>query len=108
VLILNACPHIELQRKRAKILNDAGYYTSSARTTDEVAELLRMPCALAVVCYEFTPVEQRAIQAQLAHESPGTLLLMMDHAMDADPKSFLLKVKKALYKLEVREDEKSA
>jgi hypothetical protein len=109
VLILNACPHLELQRKRAKILNDAGYYTSSARTTDEVAEFLRMPCALAIVCHEFTPAEQRAIQAQLTHESPNTKLLMLDHTIDNDPKAFLAKVKRSLYKLEMIEpDERSA
>ena len=102
VLILNACPDIKLQRNRAKILNDAGYYTSSARSTTEVSKLsVRMKCALAIVCYAFSDAEQQIIHEQLRRDSPETKLLMLDHAADSEPKRLLAKVKKALSHLEI-------
>ena len=110
ILILNACPDIQLRGIRAKILNDAGYYTTSARTSQEVSQLsTRMNCALAVVCYSFTEIEQRAMRDQLYKQSPATRFVLLDHAVDEDPGNFLSKIKKALYKLEiVKTDEKSA
>ena len=110
ILILNACPDIQLRGIRAKILNDAGYYTTSARTSQEVSQLsTRMNCALAVVCYSFSEIEQRAMRDQLHQQSPATRLVLLDHAVDEDPKNFLARIKKALYKLEiVTTDEKSA
>ena len=110
ILILNACPNIQLRGIRAKILNDAGYYTTSARTSQEVSLLsTRMNCDLAVVCYSFSEIDQRAMRDQLHQQSPATRLVLLDHTVDEDPKNFLARIKKALYKLEiVTTDERSA
>lgn len=110
VLILNACPDLDLQKRRAKILNDAGYYTSSAATTDEVSRLsVRLNCTLAVVCHSFSPAERKTIKDQLLKDSPATRLLVLDHDLDSEPKNLLANIKKALYKLEiVHPDERSA
>jgi DNA-binding response OmpR family regulator len=102
ILVLNASPDAHLRDLRAKILNDAGYYTSSARTAGEVLELSsRMNCDVAIVCHSFNNAEQQLIHEQLERTSPTTHLLILDNAADVDPKILLNRVKKALFKLEV-------
>jgi DNA-binding NtrC family response regulator len=102
ILVLNASPDAHLRDLRAKILNDAGYYTSSARTAAEVLQLSsRMHCDVAIVCHSFNHAEQQAIHEQLERTSPTTRLLVLDEAVDVDPNILLNRVKKALFKLEV-------
>ena len=109
ILILNACPDVQLRGVRAKILNDAGYYTSSASTPDEASRLsARMNCALAVVCYSFSETEQQTIHDRLQEQSPATRFILLDHVADEDPKGFLVKIRKALYKLEIVKPERRA
>src|ERR1051326_1979512 len=109
ILILNACPDVQLRGVRAKILNDAGYYTTSASTPEEASRLsTRMKCALAVVCYSFSKREQRHIRDRLQEQSPATSFVLLDHAVDEDPKGFLTQIRKALYKLEIVKPERSA
>ena len=109
ILILNACPDVQLRRVRAKILNDAGYYTTSASTPEEASRLsMRMKCALALVCYSFSKREQQRIHDRLQEVSPATRFVLLDHAEDEDPKGFLVQIRKALYKLEIVKPERSA
>jgi len=109
ILILNACPDVQLRGVRARILNDAGYYTTSASSAEEASRLsTRMNCALAVVCYSFTEREQQTIHDRLRETSPETRFVVLDHNVDEDPKGFLTRIRKALYKLEIVKPERSA
>ncbi len=97
VMVLNASPDVDLRGTRARFLNSAGYYTSSASTPEDVSKLAsHMNCALAVMCHSFTGSEQRAMHERLRKISPTTRIVWLDQMEDCDPAVFLAKVKNAL------------
>jgi len=96
-LILNASPDSELLTSRAKMLNDAGYYTSGAQTPEEAIELAgQLHCPIAIVCHSFTASERRWIHARLQEDAPTTTIVFLGESGDADPKVLLSAVKSAV------------
>lgn len=96
-LILNACPDPKLLEHRAKVLNDAGYYTSSARTAGDAAQLaLSLDCSLALICYSFSAIDQRALLAYLKKFSPRTSIICLHPDLDSNQRIFISRVEQAL------------
>jgi DNA-binding response OmpR family regulator len=99
-LILNASPDTLLRNSRAKTLNDAGYYTSSVRTTEEAMQhAASMNCALVLICYSFGGTEKKALSERLRKLSPGTRIVCLEPESDNDPSVLISRVEEALEKL---------
>ena len=96
-LILNASLDALLLKTRAKALNNAGYYTSSAHSSEEVVRLASgMHCDLAVICHSFGDVQQKRIEELLRKVSPGTRVLFLDSGLEGDDQIFLALIQQAL------------
>jgi len=66
VVILNASLDVDLRETRARILNQAGYYTSSAESAEEVIRLAaNMRCPIVIVCNSFNHAERGKICANI-------------------------------------------
>lgn len=99
-LILNASPDSTLLNNRARLLNSAGYYTSSAHTPEEAAlHAVGMNCALALICYSFTSREKKAILERLQSLSPGTTILHLEEGQDENTSVLVSRIRKALMRL---------
>lgn len=99
-LILNASPDSTLLSSRAKVLNSAGYYTSSAHTPEEAAQhVVGMNCSLALICYSFTSREKRVIFERLQSLSPGTTILHLEEGQDENTSVLVTRIQKALRRL---------
>ena len=99
-LILNASPDSNLLSNRAKVLNSAGYYTSSAHTPEEAAQhVVGMNCALALICYSFTSREKTAILERLQSLSPGTTILHLEEGQVENTSVLVARIRKALTRL---------
>jgi len=98
-LILNASPDSELLTSRAKMLNDAGYYTSSARTPEEAAQYAAsMTCHVAVICYSFPTQEKKALSDQLRRISPKKSIVCLEQGLDDSTGVFVSTIQEALAK----------
>lgn len=98
-LILNASPDSELLSSRAKMLNDAGYYTSSARTPEEAAQYAAsMTCHLALICYSFPTQEKKALSDYLRRISPNTSIVCLEQGSDDSTGVFVSTIEEALAK----------
>src|SRR5215471_2841393 len=98
-LILNASPDSELLNSRAKMLNDAGYYTSSARTPEEAAQYAAsMNCHLALICYSFPSGEQKALSERLRKVSPDIPIVCLEQDSDDNTGLFVSRIQEALAK----------
>ena len=96
-LILNASPDSDLLNHRAKVLNEAGYYTSSVRTVDEAARhAVSMNCALALICYSFAAGEKEALAERLHRLSPGIRVVCLEPQLDNSQGALISKVEQAL------------
>jgi|SRR5215510_8237861 len=96
-LILNASPNAELLNSRAKVLNDAGYYTSSARTPEEAAQYAAsMNCDLALICYSFPNGEKKALSDRLRRVSPDTTIVCLEQGSDDNHGVFVSRIQEAL------------
>ena len=96
-LILNASPDSTLLTNRAKVLNSAGYYTSSAHTPEEAAQhVVGMNCALALICYSFSSKEKEAILKRLQSLSPGTTIMYLEEGQDENTNVLVSRIQKAL------------
>ena len=99
-LILNASPDSALLNSRAKMLNDAGYYTSSARTSEEaVRYVMRMNCAVAIICYSFAGTQRKALSERLRKLSPNTTIICLEPGLDDSQGVLVSKVEEALTRL---------
>lgn len=99
-LILNASPDSNLLNNRARLLNSAGYYTSSAHTPEEAAQhVVGMNCALALICYSFSSKEKKAILERLQSLSPDTTILHLEEGQDENTNVLVSRVRKALTRL---------
>jgi DNA-binding response OmpR family regulator len=99
-LILNASPDSALLNSRAKMLNDAGYYTSSARTSEEAVRfVMRMNCAVALICYSFAGAERKALSERLRKLSPSTTVMCLEPGLDDNAGALVSKVEEALTRL---------
>lgn len=96
-LILNASPDSALLARRAKMLNDAGYYTSSVRTPEEaVQHVAGMNCALALICYSYAGVEKTSLSERLHRLSPGTRIVCLEPELDKNQSALASTVEAAL------------
>ena len=99
-LILNASPDADLLSSRAKMLNDAGYYTSSAHNSDEITQIAAtMRCDVAIICHSFDGVQQKSIQQRLQEVSPGTHVVFVNRDMDQDRHIFVTRIREAFARL---------
>jgi DNA-binding response OmpR family regulator len=99
-LILNASPDSTLLHHRAKILNDAGYYTSSAQSAEEALRYASsMHCALALICYSFAGAERKALADHLSKVSPGITIMWLDPELDQNQRVLMSKIESALARL---------
>ena len=97
VLILNASLDVKLREKRAKILNQAGFYTSSADSAEEVIHLAGwLRCPIVIVCHSFKHAERRRIYDRIRQTVPGTTVVLLNDYADSDPGILIDTVKKAL------------
>src|SRR5579871_1614388 len=82
-LILNVCPDLALLQRRSRVLNEAGYYTTSARTAQESIHLAAgMDCSVALICYSLAGKEKSVLLEQLRKISPRTTIICLDSALD--------------------------
>ena len=99
-LILNASPDAELLSNRAKMLNSAGYYTSSAHTPEEAAgHAVSMNCDLALICYSFSSNEKKAIYERLQSLSPCTTIVYLEQGQDENINILVSRIQEALTRL---------
>lgn len=99
-LILSASPDSELLNRRAKMLNDAGYYTSSARTMEEAIQHAgSMNCTVAIICYSFAGAERKELAQRLRTMSPETTIVCLDHDVDKNQNTLIARIEKALARL---------
>ncbi|HEY6253451.1 MAG TPA: hypothetical protein VI685_26130 [Candidatus Angelobacter sp.] len=99
-LILNACPDSTLLSDRAKVLNSAGYYTSSAHTAEEAAQhAVSMNCDLVLICYSFTCHEKKAIFERLQSLSPRTTIVCLEKGQDENTNVLVSRIQQALTRL---------
>lgn len=99
-LILNASPDSVLLSDRAKMLNRAGFYTSSAHTPEEAAQhAVSMNCDLALICYSFTSNEKKTIFDRLQSLSPGTTIVYLEKGQDENTNVLVSKIREALTRL---------
>lgn len=96
-LILNASPNPGLLNSRAKMLNDAGYYTSSARTQEEAVQLgAAMHFAVALICHSFAIDERKALSERLRKLSPGTTIVCLEPELENMQGVLVSRVEQAL------------
>lgn len=99
-LILNASPDGVLLNDRAKMLNEAGYYTSSARTLEEALQhATSMNCTLALICHSFATAERKALTQRLHELSPGTAIVCLDQEADKNQRVLVSRIERALARL---------
>jgi carboxylesterase type B len=99
-LILNASPDSALLDHRAKVLNGAGYYTSSAHTLEEALQFARsMHCALALICYSFDGVERNVLVQRLGRVNPAMGILCLDPELDENQLVLISRIESALARL---------
>jgi len=99
-LILNASPDSALLNNRAKILNEAGYYTSSARTAEEAVQYAAsMNCDLAIICYSFASNEIKTLSERLQRLSPGTTIVCLEPGLDDNTSVLVSRIQEALSRL---------
>jgi len=99
-LILNASPNSFLLNSRAKALNGAGYYTSSARTPEEVLQFaVSMKCTVALICYNFAWIERNALARRLRSVCPGTTIVFVDPKLDEDSDVLVGKIQRTLERM---------
>jgi hypothetical protein len=97
VLVLNASLDLNLRENRAKILNRAGFYTSSAESTEEVIHLATwLRCPIVIVCHSFNHAERRRIYDCLQEAAPETTVILLNDFADSDPGVLIDTVKRAL------------
>src|SRR5262249_24787655 len=83
LVILNASRDAVLREGRAKTLNDAGYYTTSAETPEGAISLAaQMKCAVAIVCDSFTLEERRLIHTRIQKAAPATRVIFLANSGD--------------------------
>ena len=100
ILILNASPNSDLLNSRAKMLNDAGYYTSSAGTPEEAVLLAAaMHFAVALICHSFAIDESRALSERLRKLSPSTAIVCLQPELDNQQGILVSRVEQALARL---------
>jgi DNA-binding response OmpR family regulator len=99
-LILNASPDAMLRHHRARMLNRAGYYTSSVQTAEEaVHHAASMNCALALICYSFANAERKALSDHLRRVSPGTTIVCVEPGLDRNHRVLAYRIERVLSKL---------
>src|SRR5215472_591568 len=97
LVILNASRDAVLREARAKALNDAGYYTTSAETPEEAITLAtQMKCAVAIVCDSFTMAERRLIHMRIQRAVPATTVLFLANSDDNNAQILISAVRAAL------------
>jgi hypothetical protein len=78
------------------LLNDAGYYTSSARTPEQAAQLAtKMNCDFALICYSFGSSERRRLSELLRRLSPETIVLLLESGADDDKHVLLTRIQQS-------------
>jgi DNA-binding NtrC family response regulator len=98
VVILNASLDLNLREIRAKILNQAGYYTSSAESAEEVIHLAAcLRCPIVIVCHSFDHAERGRIHDRIREAVPAAKVILLNHFADTDPSVLIDTVKKALH-----------
>jgi hypothetical protein len=99
-LILNASLDPVLLNNRAKLLNEAGYYTTAAHSLEEAMRTaVSMNCDLALLCYSFDSTQRTAISERLQRLSPGTAIVWLQPGMDDNQCVFVARVKDALNRM---------
>jgi hypothetical protein len=107
VVILNVSPDQSLLSTRAEILNEAGYYTSSANSAEEAITLAtQLNCLVAVICHGFKAEERQLIGERIGEILPSTKIIFLEHG-DFDPEHLLAAVRRALPDLLIRDKEQS-
>src|SRR5262245_65286901 len=97
LVILNASRDALLREERAKALHDAGYYTSSAETSEEAITLAtQMKCAVAIVCDSFSLEERRLIHTRIQEAVPATTVIFLASSGDNNTEILLSAVRAAL------------
>lgn len=96
VVILNASPDQSLLNTRAEILNEAGYYTSSATTSeDAIALATQLKFPVVIICHGFEDEERQLLGERIRAILPSTKIILLQHG-DFDPEHLLSAVRRAL------------
>ena len=99
-LVLNASPDPGLLNNRAKLLNEAGYYTTAAHSPEEAVHLAgSMNCDVALICYSFNGTQRAAISERLQRLSPGTAIVWLQPGLDDNQCVFVSRVRNALERM---------
>jgi hypothetical protein len=86
VIVLNACPERGLRELRARLLNQAGYYTSSASSPEEaISSALYLDCAVTLICDSFSSDERHFMSTRIRSILPATKLLLLKPQDRIDP-----------------------
>lgn len=86
VIVLNACPERGLRERRARLLNQAGYYTSSACSPEEaISSALYLNCAVTLICDSFSSDERQFMSTQIRSILPATKVLLLKPQDSIDP-----------------------
>jgi len=97
VVILNASLDVDLREARARVLHQAGYYTSSAESAEEVLHLAAsLRCPIVIVCNSFSDAERGKICAIIRATAPTTTVILLNEFAANDPRILVDRVKKAL------------
>jgi len=97
IIILNACPERGLRELRAKLLNQAGYYTSSACSSEEAITLaLHLNCAVTLICHSFSLDERRFMRTRIQSVLPATKILLLKPEDSIDPEIVISSVRGSL------------
>jgi CheY-like chemotaxis protein len=97
---LNASPDATLLKDRARLLNEAGYYTTAAHSPEEAMQMAAtMNCDLALICYSFDSTQRATMSERLRRLSPGTIIVWLQPGMDDNNGIFVSGVKNALQRI---------
>jgi len=96
VVILNASPDQSLLSSRAEVLHEAGYYTSSANTSeDAIALATQLNFPVVIICHGFKDEERQLLGERIREILPSTKIIFLDHG-DVDAQHLISTVRRAL------------
>jgi DNA-binding response OmpR family regulator len=96
VVILNASPDQSLLNTRAEVLHEAGYYTSSANTSDEaIALATQLNFPVVIICHGFKDEERQLLSERIREILPSTKIIFLQNG-DFDAQHLISTVRRAL------------
>ena len=96
VVILNASPDQSLLSTRAEVLHEAGYYTSSAHTSeDAIALATQLNFPVVIICHGFKDEERQLLGERIREILPSTKIIFLKHG-DVDAHHLISTVRRAL------------